>query len=53
MLYGIQPEAQVRLAESGHRMRVLICYGTDWYPWFIRRLAERPANLWFLLKNLF
>lgn len=53
MLYGIQREAQVRLRRAGHRMRVLICFGTDWYPWFIRRLAERPANVWFLLKNLF
>ncbi len=53
MLYGIQREAQVRLRRAGHRMRVLICFGTDWYPWFVRRLAERPANVWFLLKNLF
>jgi proline dehydrogenase len=53
MLYGIQREAQERLAKKGHRMRVLICYGADWYPWFVRRLAERPANVWFLLKNLF
>lgn len=53
MLYGIQREAQVRLAQQGRRVRVLISYGTDWYPWFVRRLAERPANLWFLLRNIF
>lgn len=52
MLYGIRREAQLRLASGGQRVRVLISYGADWYPWFVRRLAERPANLWFVLKNL-
>ncbi len=52
MLYGIQREAQTRLAAEGHRVRVLISYGTAWYPWFMRRLAERPANLWFVVRNL-
>jgi proline dehydrogenase len=53
MLFGIQREEQERLASSGHRSRVLIGYGNYWYAWFVRRLAERPANVWFLLKNLF
>ena len=39
-------------AERGHKTRVLISYGADWFPWYMRRLAERPANLWFLLRNL-
>jgi len=53
MLYGIQRAEQERLAASGSRMIVLIAYGTHWYPWFVRRLAERPANLWFMLRNVF
>jgi proline dehydrogenase len=53
MLFGIQREEQERLAESGCRSMVLIGYGSYWYPWFLRRLAERPANVWFLLKNIF
>jgi proline dehydrogenase len=53
MLYGIQRAEQERLAASGHRSVVLVAYGTFWYPWFVRRLAERPANLWFMLRNLF
>jgi proline dehydrogenase len=53
MLYGIQREAQIELARRGHDVRVLISYGTEWFPWFMRRLAERPANLWFLIRNLF
>ena len=44
MLYGIQREAQGRLAQAGRPVRVLISYGTDWFPWFMRRLAERPAR---------
>lgn len=52
MLFGIRREAQLRLAREGQRVRVLISYGPDWYPWFVRRLAERPANLWFVLRNL-
>jgi proline dehydrogenase len=52
MLYGIGREAQLRLAGDHQRVRVLISYGPDWYPWFVRRLAERPANLWFVLRNL-
>ncbi len=52
MLYGIQREAQVRLAAEGYVMRVLISYGDSWFPWYMRRLAERPANVMFLLKNI-
>jgi proline dehydrogenase len=53
MLYGIQRAEQERLANAGCRSAVLVAYGTFWYPWFVRRLAERPANLWFMLRNLF
>jgi proline dehydrogenase len=53
MLYGIQRGQQQRLAEQGRRVRVLISYGEFWFPWYMRRLAERPANVWFVLKNLF
>ena len=52
MLYGIQRAEQERLAAGGWRSGVLIAYGDYWYPWFVRRLAERPANLWLLLRNL-
>jgi len=53
MLYGIQRGEQLRLAENGYRSIVLVAYGRFWYAWFLRRLAERPANVWFLLRNLF
>ena len=53
MLYGIQSAEQERLAREGYRSRVLVAYGSHWYAWFIRRLAERPANLWFVARNLF
>ena len=53
MLYGIQSAAQRALAASGISVRVLISYGTNWYPWYVRRLAERPANVWFVVKNMF
>ncbi len=53
MLYGIQRAEQIRLAKEGHRSIVLIAYGTHWFPWYMRRLAERPANVLFLLRNLF
>ena len=52
MLYGIQRAEQERLANGGWRSGVLIAYGDFWYPWFVRRLAERPANVWLLLRNL-
>jgi len=53
MLYGIRREEQERLAALGHTFRVLISYGDAWFPWYMRRLAERPANILFVLKNLF
>lgn len=53
MLYGIRRDLQERLARDGYRMRVYVPYGKHWYPYFMRRLAERPANIWFVLKNLF
>ena len=52
MLYGIREAEQQRLVAEGHRMRVYIPYGTDWYGYFMRRLAERPANLAFFLRSL-
>lgn len=52
MLYGVRPEEQQRLADAGHRMRTYVPYGTDWYGYFMRRLAERPANLRFFLRSL-
>ena len=53
MLYGIQREMQLQLAGEGYRSCVLISYGSHWFPWFVRRLAERPANLLFLARNFF
>jgi len=53
LLYGIQREIQTSLAAEGYRVRVLISYGASWFPWYMRRLAERPANMLFLLRNLF
>jgi len=52
MLYGIRRDLQKRLAREGWRMRVYIPFGTEWYPYFMRRLAERPANAFFLARNL-
>ena len=53
MLYGIQRAEQLRLAQRAIAPRVLIAYGSFWYPWFMRRLAERPANVLFLARNFF
>jgi proline dehydrogenase len=53
MLYGIQRAEQIRLAQAGYPSGVLIAYGTFWYPWFMRRLAERPANVLFLARHFF
>jgi proline dehydrogenase len=53
MLYGIQRAEQERLAGEGCTSIVLVAYGSYWYPWFVRRLAERPANLWFMVRNVF
>jgi proline dehydrogenase len=52
MLYGIQRAEQLRLAKEGALVRVLIAYGSYWFPWYMRRLAERPANVWFVVKSL-
>lgn len=52
MLYGIRPGEQRALVESGRRVRVLISYGESWFPWYVRRLAERPANLGFVVKSM-
>jgi proline dehydrogenase len=53
MLYGIQRPLQQRLVASGRPLRVLVAYGEYWFAWYMRRLAERPANVWFVAKNLF
>lgn len=53
MLYGVRRDLQHQLADDGYNMRVYVPYGKHWYPYFMRRLAERPANIWFVLKNLF
>jgi len=52
MLYGIRRDLQQRLVREGYRVRVYLPYGREWYGYFMRRLAERPANLWFLLRHL-
>lgn len=52
MLYGIRRDLQARLVEDGYRVRVLVSYGTHWFPWYMRRLAERPANVGFVLRSL-
>ena len=53
MLYGIRTDLQRQLIGEGYKVRVYVPYGTDWFPYFMRRLAERPANLTFFLRNLF
>ena len=53
MLFGVRRDLQVKLVEEGYRVRVYVPYGEAWYPYFMRRLAERPANIWFVVKNLF
>jgi len=52
MLYGIREDLQMELVQRGYAVRVYVPYGQEWYPYFVRRLAERPANLWFFLSNL-
>ncbi|PYR07719.1 MAG: proline dehydrogenase, partial [Acidobacteria bacterium] len=52
MLYGIQRPLQEQLVRAGRPLRVLIAYGEYWFPWYMRRLAERPANVWFVMKNM-
>ena len=51
MLFGVRRELQESLASQGYQMRIYTGYGTAWYPYFVRRLAERPANLWFFISN--
>jgi proline dehydrogenase len=53
MLYGVRRDLQEQLVRDGWGMRVYIPFGTEWYPYLMRRLAERPANALFILKNLF
>ena len=52
MLYGVRRDLQTQLARDGYNMRVYVPYGKHWYPYFMRRLAERPANIWFVMKNM-
>jgi proline dehydrogenase len=52
MLYGIRRDLQHQLARDGFNVRIYVPYGKHWYPYFMRRLAERPANMWFVMKNL-
>ena len=52
MLYGIATDQQQHLLSQGYPLRVLISYGSAWFPWYMRRLAERPANVWFVVKQL-
>jgi proline dehydrogenase len=52
MLYGVRRDLQQQLVREGWRMRVYIPFGTEWYPYFMRRLAERPANVWFIARNI-
>jgi proline dehydrogenase len=53
LLFGIQTGEQARLAREGYSIRVLISYGSFWFPWYVRRLAERPANVWFVVRKMF
>ncbi|HWP31384.1 MAG TPA: proline dehydrogenase family protein [Fimbriimonadales bacterium] len=53
MLFGVKRKLQAELVEKGYNLRIYIPYGMSWYPYFVRRLAERPANLWFFIRSLF
>lgn len=53
MLYGVRPDVQKSLIEEGHELRVYLPYGSEWYPYLTRRLAERPSNLWLFIRALF
>ena len=53
MIYGIRRDLQQQVFERGHPLRVYVPFGAAWFPYFMRRLAERPANLWFVLRSLF
>jgi proline dehydrogenase len=52
MLYGVRTDQQLRLKGAGYRVQTLIAYGEHWYPWYMRRLAERPANVWFVMRQM-
>ena len=52
MLFGVRRDLQRQLARDGYNLRIYVPYGKHWYPYFMRRLAERPANVWFVLKNV-
>jgi len=51
MLYGVRRDEQINLLSQGYRMRVYVPYGSQWYPYFTRRIAERPANAFFVLRQ--
>jgi len=53
MLFGIRTSEQRALASQGHAVRCLVSYGSNWFPWYMRRLAERPANVWFVVRSAF
>ncbi|HNB54698.1 MAG TPA: proline dehydrogenase family protein [Anaerolineales bacterium] len=53
MLHGIRRDLQEKLRDEGYPVRIYVPYGSEWYPYFMRRLAERPANIWFFVSNLF
>ena len=53
MLYGIGRDLQEKLSADGFSVRVYVAFGTHWYPYFMRRLAERPANIWFFVSSFF
>lgn len=53
MLYGIRRDIQESLVKDGYSVRILVSYGKHWFPWYMRRLAERPANVWFMLRSVF
>lgn len=52
MLYGVRPRLQAQLVEEGYQMRIYVPFGTRWYPYFMRRMAENPANLWFMVNTI-
>ena len=51
-VYALKETIEKELAAKGYRVEVLISYGTAWFPWYMRRLAERPANLWFVMRKM-
>jgi proline dehydrogenase len=53
LLYGVRRDLQRQLLGDGQRVRIYVPFGTEWWPYFMRRLAERPANVWFVLRSLF